>query len=33
MKYSFKAYVQACGFVGDLIITSTTASDRVKSLR
>ncbi len=32
MKYSFKAYVQACGFAGDLIITSTTASDLVKSL-
>ncbi len=32
MKYSFKAYVQACGFASDLIITSTTASDLVKSL-
>ncbi len=32
MKYSFKAYVQACDFAGDLIITSTTASDLVKSL-
>ncbi len=32
MKYSFKAYVQVCGFAGDLIITSTTASDLVKSL-
>ncbi len=32
MKYSFKAYVEACGFAGDLIITSTTASDLVKSL-
>ncbi|PLS82767.1 MAG: hypothetical protein CYG59_03150 [Chloroflexi bacterium] len=32
MKYSFKAYVQAYGFAGDLIITSTTVSDLVKSL-
>lgn len=32
MKYSFRAYVQTHGFAGDLIITSTTASDLVKSL-
>ncbi len=32
MKYSFKIYVQAHGFAGDLIITSTTVSDLVKAL-
>ncbi len=31
MKYRFKAYMQAHGFAGDLIITSTTASDLVKT--
>ena len=33
MKYSFKAHVQAHGFVGDLIISSTTVNDLVKSLK
>ncbi|MDP9314693.1 MAG: hypothetical protein M3R24_28100 [Chloroflexota bacterium] len=33
MKYSFKAYVQARGFAGDLIITSTTVTDLVKSIQ
>ncbi len=32
MKYSFRAYVQAHGFAGDLIITSTTVSDLVKAI-
>ncbi len=32
MKYSFKIYVQAYSFAGDLIITSTTVSDLVKAL-
>ncbi len=33
MKYSFKAHVQAHGFAGDLIISSTSVNDLVKSLR
>jgi hypothetical protein len=33
MKYSFKAHVQAHGFAGDLIISSTTVNDLVKSIK
>ncbi len=33
MKYSFKAHVQAHGFAGDLIISSTSVNDLVKSIR
>ncbi len=33
MKYSFKAHVQAHGFAGDLIISSTTINDLVKSIK
>ncbi len=33
MKYSFKVHVQAHGFAGDLIISSTTVNDLVKSIR
>ncbi len=33
MKYSFKAHVQAHGFAGDLIISSTTVKDLVKSIK
>ncbi len=33
MKYSFKVHVQAHGFAGDQIISSTTVNDLVKSIR
>ncbi len=33
MKYSFKAHVQAHGFAGDLIISSSTVNDLVKSIK
>ncbi len=33
MKYSFKTHVQAHGFAGDLIISSTTVNDLVKSIK
>ncbi len=33
MKYSFKVHVQAHGFAGDLIISSTTVNDLVKSIK
>ncbi len=33
MKYSFKAHVQAHGFAGDLIISSITINDLVKSIK
>ncbi len=33
MRYSFKVHVQAHGFAGDLIISSTTVNDLVKSIR
>jgi hypothetical protein len=33
MKYSFKAHVQAHGFADDLIISSTTVNDVVKSIK
>ncbi len=33
MKYSFKAHVQAHGFAGDLIISSTTINDLVTSIK
>jgi hypothetical protein len=33
MKYSFKAHVQAHGFGGDLIISSTTVNELVKSIK
>ncbi len=33
MKYSFKAHVQAHGFAGDLIISSSTINDLVKSIK
>ncbi len=33
MRYSFKAHVQAHGFAGDLIISSTTINDLVKSIK
>lgn len=33
MKYSRKAHVQAHGFAGDLIISSTTVNDLVKSIK
>jgi hypothetical protein len=33
MKYSFKAHVQARGFAGNLIISSTTVNDLVKSIK
>ncbi len=33
MKYSFKVHVQAHGFDGDLIISSTTVNDLVKSVK
>ncbi len=33
MRYSFKAHVQAHGFAGDLIISSSTVNDLVKSIK
>lgn len=33
MKYSFRVNVEACGFRGDLIISSSSVNDLVKSLR
>ena len=33
MKYSFKAHVQAHGVAGDLIISSSTVNDLVKSIK
>ena len=33
MKYSFKAHVQAHGVASDLIISSTTVNDLVKSIK
>ncbi len=33
MKYSFKVHVQAHGFAGDLIISSSTVNDLVKSIK
>ena len=33
MKYSFKVHVQAHGFAGALIISSTTDNELVKSIR
>ncbi len=33
MKYSFKVHVQAHGFAGDLIISSSTINDLVKSVK
>ncbi len=33
MKYGFKAHVQAHGFAGDLIISSTTINDLVRSIK
>ena len=33
MKDSFKAHVQAHGFAGDLILSSTSVNDLVKSIR
>ena len=32
-KYSFKAHMQARGFAGDFIISSTTVNDLVKSIK
>ncbi len=33
MRYSFKTHIQISGFAGDLIISSTTVNDLVKSIK